>query len=802
VNHWTRPSCDSRTGAAHLSRGAPCQDASGILGFRDAAGSPVQVLVVSDGHGGARYVRSDVGARLACAVAMRELENALAPARVAHPGVLEDWRQRLTVELPGRIVAAWRREVEAHWRSDPGGDGSPFSPLLYGATLGVLLVTPRWWAHTGLGDWDLVRIEAAAGDASDADAHADDQPAGEALLSEEPERGAAGEATFSLCLEAAERHFAARTVLQPLTGAEPPFALLLCSDGLRKSCGSDADFLTLSRYLVGLGPDGDQTGSPELAEALDHISRRGSGDDISVAVARWTSAQQAAAWPPPGDRQPAQLVQPRPAAASAPPQPTRGSVAAAPDQTTATLAAASAAGEPEAAGPGPAGPGAARARSLIGGTASAGIVPERDVPAGDVSAGRGRAGTAAAGTGIDPSRPGSPPAGPFSALFRSAQLGMSPDGRTPSRRSPRSPRRPLWLAGALLVLSGAGLLIITRPGFGPLASRRQPALPVLTPQQRSDLQRQLQALCAVPASSAAGLQRVGAAAASPSGGGSPGTAGGSSAAGDMPFPVKAGTMPPGQGRGLGGAVRSHQPSPAGAAVTEPPRGPAPDSGTAARQPAGGGRDNRAVKATAGGALPPNPGEASAASGPSSSGISATGPVVAAASPTAQVSDPRLQQRIAATLASRASVFRRLQGADAALIMAALQRSKADPLSALIAFSASDPSLRPEALPTGPVGWLQGWSRRLVAPLSSAMPYGQPSAASVAPLAELGACPELLQALRVAWRRPGGRGAAPPLVSVAAPAPSARDGAAGPGQAGSSPAPARTPASPQPALPFR
>jgi hypothetical protein len=282
VNHWIRPSCDSRTGASHLRRGAPCQDASGYLACHDAEGLPIQVLVVSDGHGGSRYVRSDVGARLACEVAMREVAQALSAARVGAPGALEEWRAWLAVELPARIVAAWRREVECHWRADPAAAATPFTPLVYGATLGVLLLTPAWWAHTGLGDWDLVRIETDGGDA---------------LLSEEPERHAGGEATYSLCLERAECHFAPRTALHPLTAELPPFALLLCTDGVRKSCGSDADFLTLARYLAGLHPPGGPSGGAELAQALDHISAHGSGDDVSVVVARWAPLPQAPAWP-------------------------------------------------------------------------------------------------------------------------------------------------------------------------------------------------------------------------------------------------------------------------------------------------------------------------------------------------------------------------------------------------------------------------------------------------------------------------------------------------------------------------
>ncbi len=266
MNHWIRPSCDSRTGASHLRRGAPCQDASGFAGFRDAAGTPVQVLVVSDGHGGSRYVRSDVGARLACEVALRTVEQTLRTSRTGQAGSESEWRQWLAETLPQAIVEAWLEEVQRHWQAQgpQGSESVPaslpalaagsaeaaaaaspagFSPIPYGATLGLLVLTPRWWGYTGLGDWDLVRIEAA----------------GEGrLISEESEAGGGSEATYSLCMQGAARYFAPRTALLPLTVDTAPFALLLCSDGLRKSCGSDADFLTLCRYLVGLAPAADQ----------------------------------------------------------------------------------------------------------------------------------------------------------------------------------------------------------------------------------------------------------------------------------------------------------------------------------------------------------------------------------------------------------------------------------------------------------------------------------------------------------------------------------------------------------------
>ena len=552
VNHWIRPSCDSRTGASHLRRGAPCQDACGSVGFRDAAGIPIQVLVVSDGHGGARYARSDVGARLACEVAMRELEQALAPARVAHPGALQDWRDWLALELPARIVAAWLQAVEHHWRADPDTGGAGFSPVLYGATLGVLVLTPAWWAHTGLGDWDLVRIEADG-----AEGAAGEMAGGEALLSEEPDCEGGGEATFSLCLDGAGRHFAPRTALHPLTAEDSPFALLLATDGLRKSCGSDADFLTLCRYLAGLQPGGHPPGCTELAEALDHISRQGSGDDISVAVGRWAPVDQVNAWPTPGRSEPARLVQPLPGPVSGAPQP-------------------------------PAERAGARPAAMAG--------------------------------ALDP-------------LLETPTPAVEP--AVPVRSSHAVPWLVLVVAG--LVLGGAALSIRLGRGPGLLVVSPQPSPRVLTLQQRSDLRRQVQDLCQPPSAGPGAQERT--------------------------------------GRSL---------------------------------------------------------------------------------------DPRLQQRMTAILATRASVFQRLRDGDPALVAALLAQSHADPLSALIALSAGDAGLRPAAAPAEPPGPLQQLGRRLTALL----PWAEPSRrrpAAPSPLVALGACPELRQALRASWQR----------LEAAAASPSAR-----------------------------
>jgi hypothetical protein len=250
-------------GAAHRRLGKPCQDASVACSLPGLGGTTLQLMAVADGHGGERYWLSDVGSQLACDQAVLAVERALQQ----HP--LTDqhhWLELLAGDMPAAIQAAWLEAAASHWRQRPESGDQPFSPLTYGCTLGLVLLAPTWWGHTGLGDWDLVRRN--AGGTSD-------------LISEERDPGAGGEATASLCMAGAASLWAQRAALHPLTPGSAPFALMLSTDGVRKSCATDDDFLALGHHLAELRQ------RAELETALAQITSQGSGDDVSVAIGRW-----------------------------------------------------------------------------------------------------------------------------------------------------------------------------------------------------------------------------------------------------------------------------------------------------------------------------------------------------------------------------------------------------------------------------------------------------------------------------------------------------------------------------------
>ena len=257
---WQLLQACSVIGAAHRRQQKPCQDASLSVELK-ARGGSLQLLVVADGHGGSRYRLSHRGSALACQVS----QEAVAPWLNGTPlADLERWQQVLEQELPAAIHLRWLAAIAADWALQPDAEHEAFSPLLYGSTLGLVLLAPQWWGCTGIGDWDLSTI---------------DQQGQATLLSEEREHSGS-EATGSLCQTFEQQLWRERTQLHPLEPHTDLQALVLSTDGVRKSCATDADYLQLCAALL------DVRDRQELEQGLAHITEAGSGDDVSLAIAQ------------------------------------------------------------------------------------------------------------------------------------------------------------------------------------------------------------------------------------------------------------------------------------------------------------------------------------------------------------------------------------------------------------------------------------------------------------------------------------------------------------------------------------
>lgn len=257
---WLPARACSVIGSAHQRQGKPCQDAA-LCCSLPAGRDQLQLMIVADGHGGSRYWLSQVGSALACEQARQAVAEQL---RHTPLNATERWLQLLQHDLPAAIHSGWLEAIEADWQQRPERE-QPFVPLTYGCTLGLVLLAPHWWGCTGLGDWDLAAVERGGTSR---------------LLSQENDpQLAAGEATGSLCQPRAEQRWLVRAQLQRLDAGDPLRALMLSTDGVRKSCATDADYLQLCAGVAELNDPA------ELEQGLARITAEGSGDDVTLAIA-------------------------------------------------------------------------------------------------------------------------------------------------------------------------------------------------------------------------------------------------------------------------------------------------------------------------------------------------------------------------------------------------------------------------------------------------------------------------------------------------------------------------------------
>ncbi len=251
-------------GASHVRRGQPNQDAIGWV--PPVAGAEVTgafAAAVSDGHGGAAYYRSEVGARLAVEVAKAALGRFLEaplPSDDVSPLVAEilaTWRQAVMQDLAGN-------PVESDWV-----ESEQEKLLPYGATLAAVAIRPDWLVALQIGDGDMLfgypdgRVERPLPD----------------------DEGLFGEQTYSLCLDNAAERFRVRA-RRRVEGQPWPDFVMLSTDGVSKSFADEKTFLSIARdYRTSVRKIGLRGVLDQLEKWLSDVSHRGSGDDVTLCLA-------------------------------------------------------------------------------------------------------------------------------------------------------------------------------------------------------------------------------------------------------------------------------------------------------------------------------------------------------------------------------------------------------------------------------------------------------------------------------------------------------------------------------------
>jgi len=267
-------------GVTHRRYGLSNQD---HVGWREVGESTI--LCLSDGHGSARYFRSDLGSALAVEAGLAVLEKFLKEAE----GLSERtnrWpliEKEIEEKLPRDIVKDWRERTSRHLAvntftaeelervKELEGEGALKKAeadgiTAYGATFLAVVLTPEFIFCLQNGDGDILVVD-------------EDRvarwilPADQRLIANE---------TTSLCERDAWKDF--RTSFQRLAQLAPPL-ILAATDGYINSFSSVEGFQQVGSDILDMArAEGFDYVDKHLEQWLEESSERGSGDDISAGL--------------------------------------------------------------------------------------------------------------------------------------------------------------------------------------------------------------------------------------------------------------------------------------------------------------------------------------------------------------------------------------------------------------------------------------------------------------------------------------------------------------------------------------
>ena len=173
-------------GESHKADNKPCQDASFSAVYEDG----LSIAIVCDGHGGERYFRSYVGAKMAVevifdtvklftssidkslfigqpytaveAIASEEILKKQTPIdkafRQLFSSIIYQWNNRIAIHAAHTPLSEWEQEHVPQKYLDELNSSETFEKL-YGCTLMVYVQTPDYWFAFHLGDGKCISFQ-------------------------------------------------------------------------------------------------------------------------------------------------------------------------------------------------------------------------------------------------------------------------------------------------------------------------------------------------------------------------------------------------------------------------------------------------------------------------------------------------------------------------------------------------------------------------------------------------------------------------------------------------------------------
>ena len=282
-------------GESHITTGKVCQDYS----YSHVYENGNTIAIVCDGHGGKRYFRSDVGARIAAEVTERNVQiflNEVGPALIkGKPFIQEetisgqidkqDFGKQSPVETAFRqlfasIISGWNSKVLEHASENPikeeektdleqkwieDFNNSVSLEKVYGCTLIVYASTPEYWLAFQIGDGKCFAFDNNG-------QWSEPIPWDERCFLNK---------TTSICDSSAIDEF--RYCYEG--DGTFPIAVILGSDGIDDSFGAEenqANFYV--QILKSLTKSGVEDTLHEIETTLPQLSKIGSQDDMSISM--------------------------------------------------------------------------------------------------------------------------------------------------------------------------------------------------------------------------------------------------------------------------------------------------------------------------------------------------------------------------------------------------------------------------------------------------------------------------------------------------------------------------------------
>lgn len=265
------------TGYNHLKINKVCEDSSGF--YDDDS---MHICVVADGHGSDNYPRTDRGSKLAVEAAIKCCKDFVGIAD--HNDVLEDENNNydLLMQLAKSILREWHQAVEEDYKEHPfiedelanvsekykakylsDNEDERNVQKAYGCTLILFVETKEYSFGMQIGDGKCVAIDEY----------------GEAIEPIPWDENCQLNVTTSICDSDAIEEF------RYYVSKNSPVAVFCGSDGIDDSYANAEELYALYRSILKIFIEhGRDVGQSEIKEYLPVLTKKGSGDDVSIAT--------------------------------------------------------------------------------------------------------------------------------------------------------------------------------------------------------------------------------------------------------------------------------------------------------------------------------------------------------------------------------------------------------------------------------------------------------------------------------------------------------------------------------------